>query len=111
MAENQSLPSQFAGLTKWLSFALPTPKERLRKRVHSEMSELNAFYDAMRPQMDAVMTYLMDFPADESQLEAPVLNLVRLAKAYMEVSLAVELFKAPDEPGVWDFEFMELEAF
>ncbi len=103
------LPKQFAGLTNLLHFALPTTKERLRKRAQSTMPELQAFYDEVGPQMDAIMTYLLDFPADEKKLEPPVLHLVHLAKAFMEIALAIELFHAPDEPNVWSFEDMELE--
>jgi hypothetical protein len=109
MSETQALPKQFAGLSQWMAFALPTTKERLRKRTQSTMPQLQAFYDAMAPQMDAIMTYLMDFPAEEDKLAPQELNLVRLAKAFMEVALAVELFKAPDEPHVWSFEDMVLE--
>jgi hypothetical protein len=39
------------------------------------------------------------------------LCLVRLGKAYMEASLSVEMFHAPDEPNVGTFENMELESF
>jgi hypothetical protein len=109
MSEVQVLPQQFSGLTQCMEFALPTTKERLRKRTQSTMPQLQAFYDAMAPQMDTIMTYLMDFPAEESKLAPQELNLVRLAKAFMEVALAVELFKAPDEPHVWSFEDMVLE--
>ena len=106
---NDLLPKQFAGLANLLHFALPTTKERLRKRTQSTMPELQAFYDAVGPQMDTIMTYLLDFPADEKKLAPQELNLVRLAKAFMEIALAIELFKAPDEPHVWSFEDMVLE--
>ena len=109
MSEVQVLPKQFSGLSQYMEFALPTTKERLRKRTQSTMPQLQAFYDALAPQMDAIMTYLMDFPAEEANLAPQELHLVRLAKAFMEVALAVELFKAPDEPHVWSFEDMVLE--
>lgn len=103
------LPVPFAMLTNQLHYALPSTKERLRARAHSSMPEIKAFYDAVAPHMDAIMTYLLDFPPAEKDLEPPVLRLVYLAKAFMEHSLAVELFNAPDEPDVWDFENLLLE--
>ena len=107
--ETDLLPKPFAGLCNQLHFALPTIKERLRKRTQSTMPELQAFYDAVSPQMDAIMVYLVDFPADERKLEPPVLRLVHLAKAFFEVAMSIELLHAPDEPNVWGFEDMALE--
>jgi hypothetical protein len=113
MSENQ-LPkpfSEIAVLKKYLHFALPTTKERLRARVASTMPELQGFYDEVGPHMDAILTYLKDFPPNEKDLAPDVLCLVRLGKAYMEASLSVEMFHAPDEPNVGTFENMELESF
>jgi hypothetical protein len=107
--ENNLLPQPFAALTNQLHYALPTSKERLRARATSTMPQLQAFYDAVAPHMDAIMTYLQDFPPAEKDLEPPVLRLVHLAKAFMDISLAIELFHAPDEPNVWNFEDMVLE--
>lgn len=106
---NSLLPEQFAGLVNQLHFALPTQKERMRARGNSLMPELQKFYDAVSPQMDAIMTYLLDFPADEKKLAPQELRLVHLAKAFMEVALAIEMYKAPDEPNVWSFEDLTLE--
>jgi len=93
-ATNDLLPQQFAGLARHLNFALPTTKERVRARVNSNMPELQAFYDDIGPQMDNIMTYLLDFPPDEKQLDPPVLRLVKLAKAFMAIAPALELFHA-----------------
>ena len=109
--KNELLPSQFDGLASHLSFALPTAKDRWRHRSSSTMSELQAFYDAMVPHMAAIMAYLQDFPADEQKLEPPVLNLVRLAKAFMDVSVSIELLHSPDVPLVSSAEGMILETF
>jgi hypothetical protein len=108
------LPKPFAdipALRRYLRFALPTTKERLRARVASSMEELQGFYDEVGPHMDAILTYLREFPPHEKDLPADVLCLVRLGKAYMEASLSVEMFHAPDEPNVGTFENMELESF
>lgn len=106
---NDLLPQQFASLAGHLKFALPTTKERVRARVNSSMPELQAFYDDVGPQMDNIMTYLLDFPADEKQLAPQQLRLVKLAKAFMAIAPALELFHAPDEPNVWGFEDMDMD--
>lgn len=105
---SDSLPASFEALTPYLDWAHPTTKERLRARANASMAELRDFYDALSPHMDNILTYLRRFPPKEAELDLPVRRLVHLAKAYMDVSLAVELFHAPDEPGVWNFEDMEL---
>lgn len=105
---SDSLPAPFIALTPHLHWAHPTTKERLRARANASMVELRDFYEALSPHMDNVLTYLRGFPPSEADLDPPVRRLVHLAKAYMDVSLAVELFHAPDEPGVWNFEDMEL---
>ncbi|MCG2635140.1 MAG: hypothetical protein J4A00_09580 [Gammaproteobacteria bacterium] len=104
----QSLPAEFADLEPLVAeWALPTLKERLRKRTSSNMDELKAFYEVISARMEAVMEFLTGYPPKEEEMPADVLQLVYLAKSFMEVGLAVELFHAPDEPDVFDFERME----
>ena len=105
---NQSLPSEFSDLQPLVAdWALPTLKERLRKRTSSDMDELKAFYEVISARMEAVMEFLTGHPPKEEDMAPDVLALVYLAKSFMEVGLAVELFHAPDEPDVFDFERME----
>lgn len=108
MSNNLLLPEQFADLNVHLHWALPTTKKRLRARVRSTMPALQEFYDAMRPHMDPIMTYLQNFPPSETELEPPVRRLMHLAKAFLEAGIAIELLHAPDEPNVWGFEDMLL---
>lgn len=103
------LPKQFANLTPHLRYALPTTKERVRARVNSSMAELQVFYDDVGPRMESIMTYLQDFPPEESKLAPQELRLVKLAKAFMAIAPALELFHAPDEPNVWGFEDMTMD--
>jgi len=102
------LPEEFTHLNGHLHWALPTSKERVRARVHSTMPALQAFYDAMCPHMDAIMTYLQDFPPSEADLDPSVRRLMHLAKAFLEAGIAVELLHEPDESNVWGFEDMIL---
>lgn len=105
-----TLPPAFADLAPHLAWALPTTAERLDRRATSDMPALKAFYDALQPRIEDVLIFLKDYPPDEAALEAPVRNLVRLAKAFMDASIAVEVFRAPDEPGVWDYRKLRLDV-
>lgn len=105
----ETLPNQFSMLTPYVGWALPTTTERLRARAQSTMPVLRDFYDALSPHMEGILTYLRDFPADESKLEPHVRRLVHLSKAFMDVSVAVELLKEPDETGVWKFEDLDMD--
>ena len=102
------LPKQFAKLAKYMDFAPPTTKERLRKRAATPMPELEAFYNAMKPYMVEVLTFLQAHPVNEAEQAPDVRNLVYLAKAFMEASMAVELLHEADESNVWGFEDMTL---
>jgi len=57
MAEH-ALPEPFADLAPYLVWALPTDRERCVKRQSSSMDEINAFYHAMLPRMDAILSYI-----------------------------------------------------
>jgi hypothetical protein len=57
MAEHQ-LPEAFADLAPYLAWALPTGRERCAKRRSSTMTEINAFYQAMLPRMDEILSYV-----------------------------------------------------
>jgi len=102
------LPKPFAKLAKFMDFAPPTTKERLRKRAGTPMPELEAFYNVMKPHMVGILTFLQAHPVSEAEQAPDVRNLVYLAKAFMEASMAVELLHEPDESNVWGFEDLTL---
>lgn len=92
------LPEQFADLEQYVGvWALPTERQRNRKRMASTIGDLRAFYDSMMPRMDAIMEYLNQFPLDNIPDGARELFYLTLSLA--EVANAVELFK---QPGVVD---------
>lgn len=105
-----TLPPAFADLNAQLSWALPTTAQRLERRATSDMSTLKAFYDALQPRIEDILVFLKDYPPDEAALEPAVRTLVHLAKAFMDASLAVEVFRAPDEPGVWEHRKLRLNV-
>ena len=100
-----SLPEQFKDLEPFVAtWALATQKERVRQRVASSMDELRAFYDVISPRMEPIMEFLTDCPRAEQAQSDEVRNLVRIAKSFMQVGVAIELFNAPEEPNVFDLE-------
>ncbi len=94
------LPSQFNQLNslaeKW---ALASELDRNDRRRSSTMEEIQSCYDAMLPRMDEIIAYLNQYPLNN--LPADAQRLFYLALSFMEISPAIELFKEPDETGVF----------
>ncbi|HKA56256.1 MAG TPA: hypothetical protein VKJ47_21610, partial [Candidatus Binatia bacterium] len=86
-------PEPFRDLEAFAGWALETEVERNRKRLASTMAEIQAFYDAMLPRMEAVIDYLNQFPLEAMPADAQ--RLLHLTFSLAEVSTAVELFKQP----------------
>ena len=110
-----SFPSDFADLEPFAGWALPTEKARYAKRLSSTMDELQGFYDAAFPRMEAAATYLEQFdmdalPDDAERLLAPngiqgVLELHHHAErllwlycSLVTVSFPVEVWRQPRVP-------------
>ena len=91
-----SLPTEFADLAPFESWALPTERERYDKRVASTMAELQAFYDAALPRLEAAMTYLDPLGLDDLPDDAR--NLLWLCCALVTVSFPVEVWRQPHVP-------------
>lgn len=89
-----TLPSGFHDLEPFVArWSLATERERHATRLASEMSELQAFYDAMQPRMEALIDHLNAL--DLSALGAPEQRLLQLGLSYIEASLAVEAYGEP----------------
>ena len=99
------MPDPFKDLEPFVAtWALATETERNQKRLASAMTEIQAFYNAMMPRMEAVLTYLSQFPLERISEEARTLpeetqRLLYLALSVVEVAPAVEPYK---QPGVID---------
>jgi hypothetical protein len=98
----QQLPESFADLEPYVAWALPTETERSRKRRSSTMEEIQAFYGAILPRMDAIIDYLNQLPLHN--LPADAQRLMNLTLSLAEVSTAVELFKQPTVIDGYDAE-------
>lgn len=91
------LPEQFSDLEPWVeAWALRTEAERNRKRLSSSIEDLRAYYDALLPRMEAIFEYLTAFPPEGLPEDAE--RLLHLGQSFMEVAVAVELYRQPDVP-------------
>ncbi len=95
------LPESFQDLDPFATaWSLATERERNRQRLSSTMEEIQAFYNALLPRMEAVVAYLNQFPLDSMPADAQQLLYLTLSLA--EVAPAVELFKQPSVADGYD---------
>ena len=90
---NSQLPGQFEDLEPFVGWALPDEVGRSRKRASSPMVEIQAFYDALLPRMEAVMGFLNGFPLSELSPEAE--RLLQMVLSLAEIGPAVEFYGEP----------------
>jgi len=91
-----TLPADFADLEPFAEWALPSEKARYAKRLDSSMDELQAFYDAAFPRMEAATTYLEKF--DLKELPEDAKRLLWLYCSLVTVSFPVEVWRQPRVP-------------
>jgi hypothetical protein len=90
------LPAEFAALEPFTGWALETESERYARRLASSMAEMQAFYDAAFPLLEAAMTHLDTFGLGE--LPEPERNLMLLMMSLINVSFPVEVWKQARVP-------------
>jgi hypothetical protein len=91
------LPAEFAELEPFAAtWCLATEGERYRQRLASTMAELQAFYDAGMPHVDAAIAYCDTFPLDELPDDAA--RLLQLVYSLVMVSFPVEAWRQPHIP-------------
>jgi hypothetical protein len=91
-----TLPAEFADLEPYADWAIATERARYDKRVASTMNELQTFYDAAFPRMEAALTYLDQYSLDEMPEDAE--RLLWLYCALVTVSFPVEVWRQPRVP-------------
>lgn len=91
-----TLPIEFADLEPFADWGLATEGERYAKRVSSTMDELQAFYDAAFPRLDAAASYLEQFELHALPEDAK--RLLRLFCALVTASFPVEVWRQPRVP-------------
>ncbi len=87
------LPPGFEDLAPWCDWARANMTERSDRRINSSMEEIEAFYDAMLPRLDAVLEHLAATPLDTMDAQSEMLMNLSLAMA--EIAPAVEQFFEP----------------
>ena len=90
------LPADFADLEPFADWALPSEGDRYAKRLASSMDELQAFYDAALPRMEAACEYLEQYALDDLPEEG--VNLLWLYCSLVTVSFPVEVWRQPRVP-------------
>ncbi len=96
-----ALPAAYAALEPWAQrFAKPQFDARYAARVHSSQAELEAFYAALAPDIEAIAAHLDAFPPDA--LPLPQMRLLQLVLAFMDIAPAVELYHQPTVPLGFD---------
>jgi hypothetical protein len=80
---------------------LATQNERQKKRVNSSTGELQAFYSAMLPRLEEILSHVDKFPLNE--LPADSFRLFTLAMSMAEIAPHIELYKGdPKVPHSFD---------
>lgn len=91
------LPTEFADLEPYADWSLATEAERYAKRLASSMDEMQAFYDAAFPRLEAAKAHLDGFPLDALPEDAT--RLLWLCYSLINVSFPVEVWhqaRVPD---------------
>jgi len=101
-------PADFADLEPFAAFALPTERERYDHRIECSMAELQAFYDAAFPRIDAAVAYLDQYALDALPEDAQ--KLMWLFCALVTVSFPVEVWRQPRVPDAGASSFDEVAA-
>ena len=91
-----TLPADFADLAPFADWALPSEKDRYAKRISCTMDELQAFYDAAFPRLEAGTDYLKSVSLDDISEEDQ--HLLWLFEALVTVSFPVEVWRQPRVP-------------
>lgn len=91
-----ALPPGYEDLAWLADWALPTERERHRKRLSTPLAELQRVYDALLPRIEPMIAYLDQFPVND--LPPAEANLMLLALVFVEVSPSVELLHSPTVP-------------
>jgi hypothetical protein len=91
-----TLPADFADLEPFSAWCLEWERERYAKRLASSMDEMQAFYDAAFPRLEAVMEYLDRYPLDA--LPADASHLLWLSYSLVNVSFPIEVWRQARVP-------------
>jgi len=93
---SNALPPEFADLEPFSAWCLPTEAERYATRLASSMEDMQAFYDAAFPRLEAILAYLDSMSLDS--LPDAATRLLWLTYALVNVSFPVEVWRQARVP-------------
>ena len=91
-----TLPAEFADLEPFTDWCLATEGERYAKRLASSVDEMQAFYDAAFPRLEAALAYLDAFSLDALPDDAT--QLLWLCYSLVNASFPVEVWRQARVP-------------
>ncbi len=91
-----SLPTAFSDLEPFADWVLPREADRYTKRLSSTMDELQAFYDAAFPRLEAASSYLREVRL--AGISEEDRHLLWLFCSLVTVSFPVEVWRQPKVP-------------
>jgi hypothetical protein len=107
MTKMALLPSGFSQLEPFAErWCLATEQERWAERMSSTIDEMQAFYDAIIPQVPDAIAYCDKFPLTDMPDDA--LNLLRLVYSFVIVSFPVELWRQAQVPDTAGTDFVRI---
>lgn len=75
-----------------MEWALPTMQERLAKRLVTQYKDAEAFYKAIFPRVEEIISFL-DKKKGSSALSEPEQRLFHMLLAVVEISTSIEIYK------------------
>ena len=90
------LPAEFSDLEPFNDWCLEFERERYAKRLSSSMDDMQSFYDAAFPRLEAAMEHLDRFGLDALPDDAR--HLLWLCYSLVNVSFPVEVWRQPRVP-------------
>lgn len=94
VAGEVELPAQFSDLSRFGNWAIASRADRFSARFERSMDDIRAFYDAMVPRSDEIMTHLREYSLED--LPQPERNLLWMMLSLVEISRCVELWNGND---------------
>ena len=110
MSDTPGLPPRFAHLASFVGdWALSSEQARFHKLHTTSFEDLRRFYEAMLPEMDAILQHLKGFPVDD--LPPPEEALFQLAMTFAETAHPLDLgWKTVDFPAAYPWERFEFRS-
>jgi hypothetical protein len=91
-----TLPAEFADLEPFSDWCLESERERYAKRLSSSMVDMQAFYDAAFPRLEAAVEHVDQYPLDTLPDDAR--HLLWLCYSLVNVSFPIEVWRQPRVP-------------